>query len=261
LGGGGTPTPPPVAGQIEPSPSSISFGATRTEADLVIRRVGTTTDRVISVTSSIAAITIAPKAGAVDANGLGTYVVSLNRTALAATAFGNITITTASRAIAVPVNADRRAPGAANGSYGPIYIIAIDADDPNLTPFAQASVATATNGEYAYSLLVAPKPATATSPAQAAPKRIVIFAGGDTDNDSKICNRGEACGAYPVLGNRYEVIEPRASIVDGISFSVTPYGGINPTSQSFGTASASQQGLSRIRIEDYLSTHVGRKAK
>ena len=104
LGGGATPAQTPVAGQIEPSPSSVSFGATRTEAELLLRRVGTTTDRVVSLTSSLPSVTVAPKPGAVDADGLGTYLLTLNRSTLTlgVAAFGQITVATSTRSIAVP---------------------------------------------------------------------------------------------------------------------------------------------------------------
>jgi hypothetical protein len=58
----------------------------------------------------------------------------------------------------------------------------------------------------------------------------VVFAGGDTDNDDRICNRGEACGAFPSLGNGTQVIQARSAVVGGIDFSVAPFGGINASS-------------------------------
>jgi serine protease len=228
LGAGGptptptpTPSPPPVAGQIEPSPASISFGSTRTSAEIVLRRVGTTTERVVSVISTLASVTVAPKPGAVDANGLGTYVVTLNRSALVAAAFAQINVTTNTRTIGVPVNADRRDSNAPIGTYGPVYILAFDADKPDDPAIAGSLVANPVNGEYSYSVTI---PGTTAKPA---PSKVVIFAGGDTDNNGNICARGEACGAYPSLGANLEVIQARNPIVDGISFSVTPFGGIN----------------------------------
>jgi serine protease len=41
------------------------------------------------------------------------------------------------------------------------------------------------------------------------PGEYFVFAGTDTDNDGVICDRGEACGAYPTLD------QPRALVVDG----------------------------------------------
>jgi serine protease len=257
LGGGTTPPPPPVAGQIEPSPSSVSFGATRTEAELLLRRVGTTTDRVVSVASSLPSITVAPKPGAVDANGLGTYVLTLNRSTLTlgAAAFGQINVTTASRTFAVPLNADRRPAGAAIGSYGPVYITATDADDPNFTPVAGTFVVTPVNGEYAYTLQVG-------STATPAPGKLLIFGGGDIDNDDRICNRGEPCGAYPTLGNTIEVIQPRSSVVDNINFSVTPYGGINPNAAAVSVrGNTGASGLGKFNTNPYVDSPGARALK
>jgi serine protease len=237
--------PLPAVGQIEVSPSSVAFGATRSDAELVIRRVGSTSDKVVSVSSNLAGVTVAPKPGAVDANGLGTYVLSLNRTSLTsgATAFAQVIVATASKSITVPVSADKRVTGASVGSYGPIYIMAFDADDP----VADTSVVSPVNGEYAFTLKVG----TAT---KAAPGRIQIYAGGDTDNDDYICGDGEACGAYPVQGNGVQIIQPRSASVDGINFSVTPFGGSNVTKASFGSnVRAAKSGLARYNPSVYLS--------
>jgi serine protease len=252
LGTGVVVAPVPAAGQIEPSPASVSFGATRTEAELVLRRVGTTTDRVVSVTSTLTGVTVAPKAGAVDANGLGTYVLTLNRSqlTLGAAAFAQVTVTTTTKVIGIPVSADRRATGSAIGTYGPVYIVAFDADDPNGGGVAETSVVNPLNGEYSYSLTVG----SAGAPA---PGRILIYAGGDTDNDEFICSRGEACGAFPVLGNGVEVIQPRSAVVSGINFSVTPFGGINVTTAALGVKAArANSGLARYKPSVYLSKVV-----
>ena len=229
--------PTPAAGQIEVSPASVAFGATRSDAELLIRRVGSTSDKVISVSSNLAGVTVAPKPGAVDANGLGTYLLMLNRTSLTsgATAFAQVTVTTANKSIAVPVSADRRASSASVGTYGPIYIVAFDADDPNGGAVAETTVVNPINGEYAFTLKVG-------SASKAAPGRIQIYAGGDTDNDEYICGDGEACGAYPVQGNGVQVIQPRSAVVDGINFSVSPFGGSNVTQASLGASVRAAEG-------------------
>jgi serine protease len=225
VGGGGTPTPPPLTGQIESSPSSVSFGATRSEAEIVLRRVGTTGERVVSVTSNLGAVTVVPKPGTVDANGLGTYVITLNRNAIAlgSASFAQVTVTTSTKTIAILISADRRAANAATGSFGPIYLFAFDAANPDAPAVAGTVVVNPVNGLYAYSLQVG-------SASVAAPDKIVVFAGGDTDNDDRICNRGEACGAFPSLGNGTQVIQARSAVVGGIDFSVAPFGGINASS-------------------------------
>jgi serine protease len=225
LGGGGTPSAPPLAGQIEPSPASVSFGATRTQAEIVLRRIGATSDRVVSVNSSLGSVSVTPKPGAVDANGLGTYLITLDRNALVsgAASFAQLNVTTTTRTIVIPISADRRAANAPIGSYGPLYIFAFDADDPNFRLVGGTVISSPVSGLYAYEFQVG-------SAAAAAPARIVVFAGGDTDNDDRICNRGEACGAFPSLGNGTQIIQARAAVVDGIDFSVTPFGGINSNS-------------------------------
>ena len=84
----------------------------------------------------------------------------------------------------------------------------------------QAIVVEPVNGVYSYSMTV---PGI---------EKLVILAGSDTDNDGAICNRGEACGAYPLLGDgQTEILQPRGDL-SGMDFSLVPFGGINAESAS-----------------------------
>jgi serine protease len=165
---------------------------------------------------------------------------------LRAAAFSQVTVTTSTRSISIPANADRRPAGAAVGSFGPIYISAAGVSDGSLRTVAGTFVGGPVNGEYAYSITVG-------SAANPAPRKVVVLAGGDIDNDDRICNRGEPCGAYPVLGNGLEVLQPRSAMIENINFSVTPFGGINPTAASVSSrANPGGQGLEKFSPNVYL---------
>lgn len=222
LGGGGTP-PVTSPGQVEATPLDISLGATRSEAELLLQRVGETTETVTSVRSGAAAVVIT--ASSVDASGLGVYRVSANRAALTEgqVAFVPVVITTSTpRTITVSVGVERRST-ARSGSFGPIYVLALNGDSGELESVAQATSISPVGGRYAYSLRVN------SVPGRPAPQRIYVIAGSDLDNDQAICNSGEACGAYPFLNSRLEAVEPRAAVVSGVDFDVSPFGGINPS--------------------------------
>lgn len=223
LGGGAV---PPPAGRIEASPLNISLGATRSEAELLVQRVGATTETVASLTSNSPAVVVAPLA--VDGNGLGTYRLTANRLALAPgqVVFASVIVSTSTgRTLSVAVDVENRAAGAVgSGSFGPIYVLAINGDTGGLERVGQADVARPVNGRYTYSIDV-----SAQLLGRPAPQRVFVIAGSDIDNDLNICNSGEACGAYPFLSNRLEAVQPRAAEVNGIDFNLSPFGGINPT--------------------------------
>lgn len=229
LGNGGTP-PPPAQGRIEASPSGIDFGSIRTEAvELVVQRIGATTDTVASVTASSNAISVAPKTGMVDATRLGTYLITPNRNnvTVGQTAFSSVVVTTASgRTLSVSVSVTRPGAGMAGGNSGVIYVLALNADgeNPSLAVVGQGSVVQPVNGVYNYSINIVPTTGVAV------PRNVYIVAGSDLDNDGKICNRGEACGAYPFLDNNPTPLNITNANTTGIDFSVSTFGGINPSS-------------------------------
>ena len=238
-GGGTAPPPAPATGRVEPSPTNISFGTLRTEVEFVLRRVGTTNETVTSVASATNGITVVPKAGAVDANRLGTYVVIADRNVVFTTAgvttsaFAQINVTLSTgRVVVLPVDIANRTIASSRGSYGPMYVLVIDADDTDLRTVAETFVKEPVNGIYSYSVDVN----NSFLKQGKAPGRFIVIAGSDTDNDDSLCNKGEACGVFPVLGNAPTIIEPRAATIPSIDFFVSPFGGITAASVSNGQA-------------------------
>jgi serine protease len=218
--GGDSPQPPAAAGRTEAQPSAISLGSIRTDAELSIAHVGGSDEVVVSVASDSPLISVAPKgAGAVDpATGLGTYRILAHREsmALGSSAFPNLVIQLApARTITVPVAIERRAAAAGQGNLGPVYVVVLDAADPDRKVVADAVVAAPVDGRYAYTVTV---PGTGS---------ISVIAGSDIDNNGAICSAGEACGGYPMLAGKLEVLQPGGNL-DGIDFSLGPYGGISP---------------------------------
>ncbi len=221
---GGTPAP---AGQLEASPGSIDFGAVRSTADLLVQRVGSTTETVASISVSTTVFSVTTVSVVNASVGTGTYRVSADRNALAVgqTGFGDLrVVTNTGRTLTVALSVERRATATSVGSFGPVYVLALNGDGvtPSLDPVGQGVVLTPTNGVYRFTLNV-------NSAISRAPDRVYIVAGNDLDNDGFICNRGEACGGYPLLSNRLQYIDVRQPTVSNIDFPIAPYGGVNPS--------------------------------
>ena len=103
---------------------------------------------------------------------------------------------------------------------GPVYILIVDLDESssdNIDVTAQSSVFAPTSGRYNYTVSSVPGSAN----------RIAVFAGTDLDNDGLICDQGEACGAYPVLGSQTEQIVPNGSNQTGVDFAVQAQTGLD----------------------------------
>lgn len=207
--------PPPVPGTIVAQPSSLDFGAVRTSAELqVVLQGGASAEGVASIVSSSPVVTVA--AQSVDASTrLGRYTVTVARDTLPlGSTYATLRVTTtAARQFDVQVTITKRLAGAAsNADFGRVYVLVVDADTGS--PIHQAAV-DAVNGVYPWRITGV----TAS--------RVQIFAGTDIDNDTLLCQRGEACGGFPQFDVDKTVIELTGDRND-IDFDLVPYGGINP---------------------------------
>ena len=220
----GTPPPAPE-GEVRASPSSIHFGSTRTSMDLSLALSAADDETVQAVTSDLAAVSVTPLDVA-SGTGLGTYRVAVNRAALpAGTSYAILTVQTSERSFGVPVSVVKSATGSA-GDFGRLYVLVLD---PTSGDVIGQSAIDAEDGRYDWRL------AGVTASA------VQVVAGTDLDNDGIICQRGEACGAYPVLAQRLEQIRLDGDR-SGLDFAVAPFGGVS--AQSVG---ASPGGWRRMR--------------
>lgn len=169
---------------VNASPASLNFGSNETSLSLSIVNGGSGTLSISSVTDDAAWLTVAP--GAVDANQLGSYQVTVDRSVLVAGTYtAIITITSSANTVTVPVIQQVAGAGGVSASdVGYHYILLIDADTDAV--IAQQEGA-AQNGEYIFQF---------DNVNFANAQRYFIVAGSDRDNDLFICDAGEACGAY-----------------------------------------------------------------
>lgn len=202
----------PAAGTVVAQPSLLDFGAMRTSAELRLQlQGGASGETVVSVTSASVAVAVAPVA--VDAGGLGAYLVSVSRDALPlGSTFTSLRVTTsAARTFDVPVSIVKTAPGTAPAAdYGRVYVLLVDADTG--APLRQVGV-DASGGKYTWRF----------DGVRAA--RVKVVAGTDLDSDGVLCHRGEACGGYPQYGASLGILEPASDRFD-LDFQISPYGGI-----------------------------------
>jgi serine protease len=215
----GQDVPAPQPGQVIAQPSALNLGSLAQTVEFTLSLIGAAGESVSSVAVDSPVVRVAPKAGAVDAaTNLGTYVVTANREAMAenTSAYPNVVIRlTPGRTLTLPVVIERRAGAGAGGSVGPVYVLVIDADDPQGRAVSQQVSVSGVDGVHSYAVTV---PGT---------RRIHVIAGSDLDNDGNICTDGEACGAWPLLSGTLQTLEPTGD-TGGIDFSVAPFGGVNP---------------------------------
>jgi serine protease len=122
----------------------------------------------------------------VDADGLGTYTATVNRSSLAGGTY-TATITFPSTANDVDVNVIMQVQTVTvTGDLGRLYILLLDPDTLESDPDLQTA-ANVNNGVYSFSISNIPA------------GTYLLYAGSDPNNDFLICDDGEACGAYLTL--------------------------------------------------------------
>ncbi|MBK1612962.1 protease [Rubrivivax gelatinosus] len=209
-------------GVIEAQPSSLDFGTSTTSLNFTLRKTADTDETVQSVSDDSSAVSVA--ALSVDGAGLGSYRVSVDRSGLATGLYTpTITVTTSRRTLIVTLSIQKLAEGTGSGDIGPVYVLVYDAATDEIV---QQGLVSASGGSYRYSL------------SGITAKSVYIVAGSDYDNDSVVCSRGEACGAYPVLGATLTPVDLSGNR-SGLDFLLTPVG--------VGNAEAASRAASRKR--------------
>lgn len=214
-------TAPPVAGGVvTASPSALDFGSFRTTATVELQASSTSAERVVSVTSDHPAVTAQPTATD-PATGLGTWTLSVDRSRfpISGTFYPQVTVTLApARSFTVQLTVVKTASGGAatTADFGPVYVLLIDPDTGETVTDVQAVW---NAGRYTWRYEGWARP------------RLQVLAGGDLDNDDFICQRGEACGAYPLLsgGGDPPILTLSGARTD-LNFELAPLSGISPQS-------------------------------
>ncbi len=162
------------------NPASLNFGSTTSAAYLTASRLGEDSLHITSVSANADWLSV--NASGTDANGLGTYTVTVNREGLPdGTYSALITFVSTSNTIEVPVNMRIRELSDLAPDAGLQYILLVDHSiDETVDQF----MAPTRNGAYEFRFT------------DVDPGRYRIYSGTDLDNDFSIGDAGEAIGAY-----------------------------------------------------------------
>ena len=209
-------------------PNVLDFGSLSSEQILEIRRRGDQLLAVSQTDSNANWLTI--ESLAVDAEGLGTYRVRVDRSGLTpATYTATLTITSSlNQVLTVPVSL--RVGVSEPGELGLIYVLLLDEDFRTVEELPVLGSV----GEYRFRF------------SGLEPGEYFIAAGTDNDNDGFICDPGEACGAYPTLGVA-DPIRVEQNHTD-LNF-VIGYSSTELRTRSTASESLESKGLPRLSID------------
>jgi serine protease len=211
----------PVPDTVIASPTSVNFGINLDSATLTLSGQGTNPPSIVSINSSESWLSVTPDS--VDADGLGTYTLTVDRTGLvdavysATVDFGLSDGNTLSVSVSM-----RKLTQSTNlvGNAGYLYVILFDLSSNN-----RGQVGLSPNsGSYNFNL-------TGVSSGS-----YTLVAGSDVDNDGYICEVGESCGVYPLFGQE-EVISVGGNIT-GLDFLATINTGLSGSSSNILNLSA-----------------------
>jgi serine protease len=220
------PQPPP---RISVTPSSLAFGDIGTTAQVVVTNGGGGTLTVSGVSPSAPWISVS--ATSVDANGLGLYTVTVDRTSLPIGSFSGFILFTSNGGtgrvdVLIEVAAASGEPNA-----GRQYILLLDPEtNENL-----AQVDVEARGSSVPYLLEG-----------VASGQYILLSGTDMNNDGFVCDPAEGCGAFPVESAPVPITVDGAET--GFDFVVSYRTGVPTSASSTGTKEVRKEIRPRRRI-------------
>ncbi len=229
LANGGDLPPQPALIVAEPAQVSLGLGVT---AALTLTNLGEMQTSVVSFSADVSWLTISAS-GNVDGNGLGEYLIVIDRTGLNDSLYlATITFTLATGgSVSVQVSMQVGELDS-TGHTGAIYMLLLDENNHMV---AQGTTMDLGNGVFSYSFV------------NLVSGSYRIVAGSDIDNDLLICQLAEACGGFPTLNALTTVVLSDIDI-SGLDFVVDILANFG-TSRLSAEASASPAGFQRAIIE------------
>ena len=215
---------PAVLPTLQVSPTLLDFGSTLTQLTVTVTQVNGSADTPAQYRSNALnqqAVLVLVPSGGNPVNGPFTYIVDIDRNLLSPseTVIQVVLTSQQGRTYTFDVELSPRpvlAP--AQRGVGPLYVVAIDADNPIVSTIASTTAQSATP-TYSYTMTGVNVP------------RVVIAAGTDLDNDGFICGSAEPCGAFATLGSP-NVLQMNGNKT-GVTFSLSS-GSTNAASSTTG---------------------------
>jgi serine protease len=204
----------PAPDTVIVTPTSLNFGFNLNEASVTLTGQGTNPPGVVSIDSSEPWLSVA--ANSVDADGLGTYTLTVDRTDLVDAVYSATVdfVLNDTDATTLSISVSMRKLTQTTdivGNAGYLYLVLFDLSSNNQGQLALSP----NNGTYNFQL---------TGVAEG---EYYLVAGSDVDNDGLICEVGESCGAYPLQG-REEVVNVTGDMT-GLDFLATINSGLSGT--------------------------------
>ncbi len=168
------------------TPAALNFGGNLTRLSLSVVNGGSGALPIDTISDDADWLTISPDS--VDAAGLGSYAITVDRTNLSSGTYtATITVTPADATLpAVTVQVIQQVGGPSlTAGAGFHYVLLVDTETGDVSRSQWGGAGQ--DGQYRFRLDNVP-----FAPGQ----RYVIFAGTDHDNDGYVCDAGEACGIY-----------------------------------------------------------------
>lgn len=171
--------------QLVSSVTSLNFGLTDTTQSITLSNGGgNSTLKVRNISQNSGGFLSISSTSSVDTNGLGLYVVTVNRNNLSVGTYSAIiTITSTANTLTIPVILQVSSTKI-SGDAGYTYVLVIN---PNTEDTVEDSPIAVSGGYYNYRVYGLPTGS------------YVVVAGSDFNNDGYVCDAGESCGAYLTL--------------------------------------------------------------
>ncbi|HTU64529.1 MAG TPA: S8 family serine peptidase [Steroidobacteraceae bacterium] len=185
-------TPPTAPARLTATPASLNFGNAVTSSDVVVASAGNGT---VSVTSTAVSAPWISVVGPAGAGALGSYRIQINRTGLAAGTYNGWVEFRGSVGAAVRVTLIMQVTTVASvADAGQHYVLLIDPATGD-TKYQQNVNARGSPTAFRFTGV--------------APGTYLLSAGTDLNDDTYICDDGEACAEYPEFGEAQPLVIDR----------------------------------------------------
>jgi len=195
---------PPAPLVLRASPSSVNFGRSATEFELILTATGDGSEGALTLTTTDPALSLTPVP--TDPGAPWRFLLTLDRTALPFGSFASrLEATLGSSSLPISVRYENEDPERAlEATVGAVFVLALDPVTGEA--IAQATVLEPVNGRYPFTI---PNLRAGT---------YELVAGTDMDGDFLIGDPGEAFGGFPTLDQLQEISVNGA--LTGLSFPV-----------------------------------------
>ncbi len=183
---------PPAPANLSINPSSLNLSSSLSSASLELRNSGGGDLQLLRIENDFQTV-LSVQAAQTDANGLGSYRLSLSRSAQAnGTYQARLRFVSSANSVEIPVL--WQIGSAFSGDAGTLYVLLTNEAGDVLKQSQMRN----NRGVYSYSFTNIPQ------------GTYNLFSGSDSNNNDLVCEAGEACGAYLTLARPNSVLLDRA---------------------------------------------------